>query len=171
MLLADSVRDYAAGVLGRTEVEAEFARLERRARRESPGAAILRSADLRYQGQSYELNVPWPKGLKSFHEEHHRVYGYSSPERVIEVVTIRVRARTKVAKPRLGRLQFRTGKPSVREVWIAGSRRKAKIWRREGLPSSKQRGPALVLDYGATTVIPPEWQFRADSVGNLVISR
>ncbi len=59
MLMADAVRDYAAGVLGHDNIEKIFEALEKRASRESPGAEIERSADLRYRGQSYELNVPW----------------------------------------------------------------------------------------------------------------
>ena len=42
MLMADAVRDYAAGVLGRGDIEKQFDVLERRARRESPGAEIER---------------------------------------------------------------------------------------------------------------------------------
>ncbi len=100
MLMADAVRDYAAGVLGRGDLEREFDVLERRARRESPGAEIERSADVRYRGQSYELNVPWPGAARAFHREHARIYGYATPGREIEVVTIRVRARQRVAKPK-----------------------------------------------------------------------
>ena len=73
MLLADAVRDYAAGALGRTGFEKHFAALERRARRESPGATIERTADLRYRGQSYELNVPWPNPARLFHREGTRI--------------------------------------------------------------------------------------------------
>ena len=72
MLMADAVRDYAAGVLGREDLEKQFDVLERRARRESPEAEIERSADLRYRGQSYELNVPWPGAARAFHREHAR---------------------------------------------------------------------------------------------------
>ena len=43
MLLADATRDYSSGVLGRADVAAAFASLERRARREFPGAEIERS--------------------------------------------------------------------------------------------------------------------------------
>src|SRR6185503_6438224 len=57
MLMADAVRDYAAGVLGHQNIEDTLEALEKRARRESPEARIERSADLRYHGQSYELNV------------------------------------------------------------------------------------------------------------------
>src|SRR5207245_7567236 len=46
MLMADAVRDYAAGALGRTDLEKQFATLERRARREWPAAEIERNSDL-----------------------------------------------------------------------------------------------------------------------------
>src|ERR1700722_2008226 len=103
MLLADHVRDHAAGVLNRLDLEREFTRLERIARKDLPGAELIRSADIRYTGQSYELTVPWrsDKPAAAFHQEHQRVYGYSNPERAIEIVTIRVRARLTVEKPRL----------------------------------------------------------------------
>ena len=99
------------------EFEKQFAALERRARRESPGAEIERSADLRYRGQSYELNVPWSSAASranaAFHSEHARVYGYSLPEREVEVVTIRVRARVTLAKPRIVRPTMRKGSRGV----------------------------------------------------------
>jgi N-methylhydantoinase A/oxoprolinase/acetone carboxylase beta subunit len=178
MLLADAVRDYAAGVVGRLDIEAEFARLERRARRESPGAAIFRSADIRYRGQSYELNVAWPRemnrgrlGANAFHAEHRRVYGYALPDREIEVITIRVRARAATVKPPLTAAPARGGNPERRNVWIAGAWRPTKIWERGQLPAEEQNGPALILDYGATTLIPPGWRFRIDRAGNLVIFR
>lgn len=171
MLLAPAVRDYAAGVLGRTGIEAQFTRLERRARRESPGATILRSADLRYRGQSYELNVPWPNDQNNFHAEHRRIYGYSVPLRPVEIVTIRVRARSEVAKPRFVRATASPEKPVIRKVWVGGSWRKANVWRRQQLPAAAQQGPALVLDYGATTLIPPGWHCNVDRAGNLVIQR
>src|ERR1700722_11965766 len=103
MLLASHVRDYAAGVLNRSDFEREFLRLERTALKEMPKAELIRSADIRYTGQSYELTVPWrsDKPAAAFHQEHQRVYGYSNPERAIEIVTIRVRARLTVEKPRL----------------------------------------------------------------------
>jgi N-methylhydantoinase A len=170
MLLADAVRDYAAGVFGRTDIEEQFAKLERRARRESPGATILRSADLRYRGQSYELNIPWP-AEKTFHVEHRRIFGYALPERPLEIVTIRVRARSEETKPRFTGTLKVPGSAVTRKIWIGGAWRKAKVWRREQLPASAQRGPALVLDYGATTVIPPGWRFHVDRAGNLVIQR
>ncbi len=169
MLMAAAVRDYSAGVLGRDDIDARFAALEKRARRESPGATIERTADLRYRGQSYELNVKYPAAVARFHREHAKIYGYSHPEREVEVVTIRVRARTKLPKPRLVAAPKLAGKPEVRRVWMDGAWREAEVWKREYLGSRARSGPALILDYGSTTLAPPGWRFRVDRAGNLLL--
>jgi len=142
MLLADAVRDYSAGVLGRRDLEDGFRNLERRALRESQGATLQRSADVRYVGQSYELNVPWPVG-KRFHEAHAKTYGYARPGSEVEIVTIRVRA-TQVTPP----------------VRLLGAK-----------ATKRTQGPALLADYGSTTLVPAGWSYRRDHVGNVVIER
>jgi N-methylhydantoinase A len=172
MLMADAVRDYAAGVLGRDNIDKSFDALELRARRESPGARIERSADLRYRGQSYELNVPWTtaaRACQAFHREHARIYGYSLPEREVEAVTVRVRTRAASSRPRLVRPTAQKGQAQPRRVWIAGSWRGVPVWNREQLTKTAVPGPALVLDYGSTTLVPPGWRFHVDSGGNLLI--
>ena len=176
MLMADAVRDYAAGALGRSDLEKQFATLERRARRESPAAEIERTADLRYRGQSYELNVPWnPPGhfaaaARAFHREHARIYGYATPDREIEVVTLRVRARQRLAKPKLTREPFRRGRSETRRVWVEGAWRTIPALPRVQVPPRRTAGPALILDYGSTTLVPPGWWYRNDRSGNLIIS-
>ena len=168
MLMADAVRDYAAGVLGDSGIDKRFDDLERRARRQSPGASIERSADLRYRGQSYELNVPWSGAVTKFHREHASIYGYAIPKREVEIVTIRIRARTKLPKPRLTRPPSRKGSSVTRRIWISGAWRSVPVLKREQLTSVIRRGPALVLDYGSTTLIPQGWRFQLDRVGNLL---
>jgi N-methylhydantoinase A/oxoprolinase/acetone carboxylase beta subunit len=175
MLLASHVRDYAAGVLNRSEFEREFLRLERIGKKESPGAAIVRSADIRYAGQSYELTVPWDAAdpAAPFHQEHQRVYGYSNRDRAIEIVTIRVRARRDVQKPTLLQQRPRRGppkKPDVRRIHSAGAWRDTPVYPRSSLTAMAIRGPALVLDYGSTTLIPPGWSFSVDRVGTLKLA-
>ncbi len=174
MLLADRVRDYAAGVLNSPRIEREFERLERMARRELPGSEMLRSADLRYSGQSYELTVPWhpTNPGEPFHREHQRVYGYANPDRGVEIVTIRVRAKLAVKRPRL---TMRAGAPkrgraASRSVYGAGAWRQTPVHARADLPKTTLRGPALVIDYGSTTLIPPGWRFSRDKFGNLKIT-
>jgi N-methylhydantoinase A/oxoprolinase/acetone carboxylase beta subunit len=174
MLLADRVRDYAAGVLNSPGIEREFERLERAARKELRGAEMIRSADIRYSGQSYELTVPWhPKNSgEPFHREHQRVYGYANPDRAIEIVTIRVRAKLVVERPGLTmrRSAGQRKKPAVRSVHSDGAWRKAPVHARGDLPKTSLRGPALVIDYGSTTLIPPGWRFSLDKFGNLKIT-
>ena len=169
--MADAVRDYAAGALGRGDIESRFEALERRARRESPQAKIERSADLRYRGQSYELNVPWnPRNPAApFHREHAKIYGYATPEREVEIVTIRVRARQRLAKPKLTRAAIEKGRAETRRIWIDGAWKRAPVWRRAQLTATRSQGPALVLDYGSTTLVAPGWTYRVDRAGNLVL--
>jgi N-methylhydantoinase A len=178
MLLADQVRDYAAGVLNHPAIEREFERLERIASKELPKSELIRSADLRYSGQSYELTVPWNarNPAELFHREHKRVYGYANPDRAIEVVTIRVRAKRTLQKPKLE--TRRTSKPSTgsrmkapsRKIHSAGAWCETPVYRRDQLPAAGLRGPALVADYGSTTLVPPGWRFGLDRFGNLKIT-
>jgi N-methylhydantoinase A len=173
MLLADGVRDYAAGVLGTKGVEKSFDALERRAGKDSPGAKLERSADLRYAGQSYEINVHWSgaRTAARFHKEHARIYGYSNLNAAVEVVTIRVRARVPLRKPKLARSPAEGGSSIKRRVWIAGAWRILPVWSRKNLTAVRQSGPALVLDYGSTTMVAPGWRFSVDAAGNLLITR
>lgn len=181
MLLADHVRDYAAGILGYTAVlghagiSGHFTALEEAARRENPKAKLQRFADVRYLGQSYELTVPW-RGARTaalFHAEHHRTYGYSDPNRPVEYVAIRVRATTSVRKPKLSKDKPAARKaatsPERRRVYTAGKWKQIDAWRRGALPARAIKGPALLLDYGSTTLIPHGWSAREDHFGNLLI--
>jgi N-methylhydantoinase A len=133
------------------------------------------SCDLRYRGQGYELNLPYGHDVfRRFHAEHERRYGYSSPERDVEIVTVRMRGR--VASPeKLSRMKIQTGaeklKSATAQVYFAGKRYKTQILPR-GLinPGSLHRGPAIITEYSATTVVPPSFKFYLDKSGSLIIS-
>jgi N-methylhydantoinase A len=167
------VRDFAIGALSHETLDPLFRSLERRARRELPGASLERSADLRYVGQSYELNVPWRgDGASAFHREHQRVYGYSDEKRPIEIVTVRVRARRTTPKPALVRESNAGQAPAMeRRVFVDGRWRRVRVYARSQVSRAIADGPALVADYGATTLIPPGWQFHQDDHGMLIIRR
>jgi N-methylhydantoinase A len=173
MLLADNVRDYAVGVLGRVDMEKAFSVLERKARREMRGAKLARIADVRYAGQSYELTVPWQPDDPGapFHREHERVYGYADAARSIEVVTARVRATVAVKKVGALRRSVGTqvGRPVLqsRGIYSAGKFRPTPVYTRTQL--KRARGPALIVDYGSTTLVPPGWTARRDLHGNLIL--
>jgi N-methylhydantoinase A len=172
MLLADNVRDYAAGVLNRSDLEGVFRGLERTARRDMRGSALSRFADLRYAGQSYELTVPWEASdpARPFHAEHHRVYGYSDPARPIEVVTARVRAvSVHSLKPVPGRLKRAPGrgKRGMRSIYTGGRFRPTPVFKRAEV--TRANGPALIIDYGSTTLVGPGWSVLRDAHGSLVL--
>jgi N-methylhydantoinase A len=159
MLLADRTRDYSAGALGVSDYEARFRKLEKQAAKDVKGATIERFADVRYAGQSYELTIPWGA---DFHNAHQRVYGYSDATRATQIVTLRVRATVRVEKPELPGAEKRAKFGEARRAWINGR------WR-EVRPSRK--GPALIVDYGSTTLVPPGWSIRQDRAGSLILRR
>jgi N-methylhydantoinase A len=165
MLLADHVRDYSVSVPGVTAFESRFRALEKQARRDMRGAHLERSVDIRYVGQSYELTVAWGE---DFHAAHERVYGYSDRERATEVVTLRVRAVVKVERPSLAVPKERPAEAAPRRVWLQGALRKVKAGPRSAF---RDRGPAVIVDYGSTTLVPPGWQIRTDKTGSLLLTR
>jgi N-methylhydantoinase A len=175
MLVADRVRDYSCGALGRSDLGKRFAALERAARRECPGADLDRMADIRYAGQSYELTVAWEPDdpAAPFHREHRRVYGYARPGQAVEVVTLRLRARARVARRKEPSTRAVTPREAAeyRRVYSGGARRRTPVFRREEMGRRTRNGPALVIDYGSTALAPPGWAVRVDRNGALILRR
>jgi N-methylhydantoinase A len=140
-----------------------------------PGKTVYEpSADLRYRGQGYEINLPYGVDLfERFHAEHKRRYGYSSPERELEIVTLRLRGR--VASPeKLSAMRMENGakklQPSTASAYFAGKRTQTQVVPRNSLTLGRRyRGPAIVTEYSATTVVPPGLTFQADKAGNLLV--
>ncbi len=188
ILVSDVVKDYSrtmlwrvAGRLPTHNLQSEFSKLtlaaEQDFRAEAWHGAILfhRSVDVRYRGQGYELNLPATgKLLNAFHDEHKRRYGYSHPDREVELVTLRLRASVKSPQVKLGAGNCKQSgdkpKPERTLVSFAGRRVMAAVYERDHLQIGKRyTGPAVVTEYSATTVIPPSMSFSLDAVANLII--
>ena len=186
ILMSDVVKDSSRTVLMRVrelpgkKLDRLYAELQRNIsselKREGWKGRVIfeKSADLRYRGQGYELNLAFGSDvLERFHAEHKRRYGYSSPEREVEIVTVRMRGR--VASPeKLTNLKIegRAGKlhAAPAQVWFSGKKSKTQILPREALQKGKRyRGPAIITEYSATTVVPPGFAVHADKAGNLII--
>jgi N-methylhydantoinase A len=195
ILISDVVKDFSRTVLQRVggatnsngingltrrRLDAFYAELQRGVAAELKkeqwkGKAVYEpSADLRYRGQGYEINLPYGHDLlERFHGEHKKRYGYSSPESAIEIVTVRLRgrlgspeklSRMKIASPE-GKLQA-----AQASVWFAGKKVSCPVLPRHHLQVGKRyRGPAIVTEYSATSVLPPHGTFYADSAGNLLV--
>ncbi|MFL6386699.1 MAG: hydantoinase/oxoprolinase family protein [Terriglobales bacterium] len=188
ILISDVVKDHSRTILLRvapgaafsTRLDPIFAELKRNIAAELKkedwqGSAVFEpSCDIRYRGQGYELNLPYRANvLKRFHAEHKRRYGYSSPDRDLEIVTVRMRGR--VASPeKLSRLKIREEegrlKSSNQMVHFAGRRYKTQVIPRSSIQQGKgYRGPAIITEYSATTVVPPGLRYQKDRAGNLLI--
>ncbi len=159
MLLAQPTRDYAAGALGHEAPADFFAKLQQQALSEMPGAALECYADIRYEGQSFELTVPWNPADRrlEFEQAYQQVYGFHDPGRPIEIVTVRTRATLP------NQATFDLGPQAA--GWSEGPSGPRKV-SHEGL-----RGPALLFDYGATVFIPPGWRIERSSEAVLVAAR
>lgn len=167
-------------------LEERFARLKRQARAAmrrdrlpAESAIVERSLDVRYVGQSYELTLPLTAQFpEHFHPAHEKAYGYSDPARAIEVVNVRLRLRIRTPKPPLRRSKMAgradLAKALVRQkpVWFEDRSYRAPIYERSRLaPGGRFRGPAVVVEYSSTTVVPPDFVCGVDEYSNLVLTQ
>jgi len=134
-------------------------------------ARVERRLDARYAGQGYEVTVPWSRGWRrAFHAQHRRLFGHAAPARPVEVVTLRLRARGNAVPLPAERPRSRGAAASWQRVVFGGRAHATAVHRREALPPGVQiRGPAIVCEYSATTVVPPGWRARVDRHGGLVL--
>jgi N-methylhydantoinase A len=162
------------------ELERHFRELEQLGQKEMRAqglhAVAVRSLDLRYAGQGYELTVDWGRDfVKQFHAAHRRRYGYADPARALEVVNVRVRmvAATEPVPMPKRRVTNGDSKQAIvkqRRVVFDGRALKAPLYQRELLrPGDTFTGPAIVAEYSATTVVPPNCRARVDAHENIVI--
>jgi N-methylhydantoinase A len=194
-LLGTEVRnDYARTLLQKppdydlSAVAAVYAELEAQAQGwlaaegvTPAGRRITRLADLRYRHQGFELTVPWPERdlavgrlIARFHERHRQLYTYALPDAAVEIVTLRVAAAGRVRRftlPPLGRTGRARAPVTRRRVYFTGSGwTDCPCFERERLGvGTVVRGPAVVEQLDATTVVPPGRRATVDRIGNLVI--
>jgi N-methylhydantoinase A len=123
----------------------------------------------RYAGQSHEIPVPLSADYEhSFHRAHERLYGYADRRRAVEVVDVCLRAvaRRHVAYARVG--QPAPGRASSHRLYWRGRWTTAVLLDRTALRHrARVRGPAVVTELSATTLIPPGWSARTDDHGHI----
>jgi len=181
---ADVQRDYARTIRLMCPTPARlrtlFAPLLRAAqtelRREGVTAAQLRTVptlDVRYAGQSYEINLPFaPRFADAFHAAHQRLYGYADRARPVEVVTIRVSASGRSVRPTEPAFTpSAAGRARRHRVRWAGRWINAAPAARAGLGAGRViAGPALLTEFSATTFVPPHWRARVHRSGHLELT-
>ena len=149
-----------------------------------PRRSLEWSADLRYLGQNYEIQVPWggeeldrnaiAELAESFHRAHERQYGFASAVETIQLVSVKAKAVGDLPAPPIPRLEpGPEGVPCAERetVFERGRTHRSPVYRRSDLaPGQVVRGPAIVEQLDTTVIVFPGDRMRADEWGNLVIA-
>src|SRR5688572_22661387 len=175
----DDLQTQAAGSLDKEG----FARRDHR---------YVRSADLRYAGQAFEVRVPAPDGpvdggwadrvAATFHDAHEQLYGYAfrdDPRQPVEWVNLRVSGVGPIERPKAREIGARDGGPERartghRPVLFdaeAGWVDTPVFWRPDLAAGDVLDGPAVVEEFGSTVPLHPGFQATVDRFGNLLVRR
>ena len=144
-----------------------------------------RTADLRYVGQAYEVNVAFPDGsidadtvaeVKSrFHGEHQRLFAHSAEDDPVEFVSLRMVATGSVDAPTFRKqpaLRTPVSQADTRDVYFeeANGFTACPIYQRQNLyPGAEFQGPAIIEQLDTTTVVHPGQTVSVDDWGSLII--
>ena len=200
LLLTDLRADFAStklltlGAAAQGEVSAAFDALAARAAAWFEGERIppdarrtVRTVDMRYAGQNYELPVPVPEGAvttatldalaEAFDAAHRRLYGFAADGEPVQLVTFRIEASGLVPKAAFpaqpeGQADASDAALGRREVWLpeAAGFVSCPVFDRGRLRHGHCiAGPAIVEQMDATTVILPGMTGRVDPYSNLIL--
>jgi N-methylhydantoinase A len=152
----------------------------------------VRTVDLRYFGQAFEVRVNIPEGVvdvnfadavaTSFHDAHRALYGYdfrADPRQQVEWVNLRVTgigpirrpALTEIAAARDSAERARTGTRGVCFEPAGGYVDAGIYWRPDLRGGDELTGPVIVEEFGSTVPVHPGFTVRVDALGNLVITK
>jgi N-methylhydantoinase A len=147
---------------------------------------ILVSADMRYLGQAYEINVPLSAGelgegertalIERFHKAHERIYGRRHAEGRVQFVNIILTMFGRVRALQHPELPAAEGQPKAvvrARTWFNGQPSDdCPCYDRDTIRAGHQwQGPAVVAGADSTIVIPPGWSARCDRFGNILVTR
>ncbi len=197
LLMADGKYDFVhtmlleedrvtAGTLNEIfeELEPRAIRMLKKENIPTADQVLIRSCDMRYYGQSFELNVPVSPGRldyseidlikERFHDAHRRIYGHSMSE-PLEFVNYRVSAVGKLRK-----FSFRENLPwETKPNWLKdlsgkvlfdGKSHDVPVYERSHVePGFQTTGPAIICEMGSTTVVYPGQTAQVDHLKNIVI--
>lgn len=187
------VRPYLSDVrsLDAAEVQRVFSEMEASVAAEagSPIAEWRRTVDVRYVGQSWEVEVIWPESktgpdllselIDVFERTHAELYGVRGEQGApVEIRTLRVVGFGRVPQSSWeyadadANADAVDGNVEVRHecAHFGAGKFDALVLRRPEVPTDQLvRGPALVREYDTTVVVPPNWSVRRDPVTSALI--
>ncbi len=146
---------------------------------------LIRTCDMRYFGQAFELSVPVPAGtiteegiaalVDAFHEMHRQAFGHCMKEDPVEFVNYRVSAVGSFKKPdvvssAIGKRHEKAAEPMTGTAVFDGKEYTVPILDRDALaPGEKIQGPAIIGEMGATTVVFPGHSAEIDAMKNIIM--
>jgi len=129
--------------------------------------------DMRYEGQAYELNIPFDeRATEAFHEGHERAYGHAIRWRAVEIVNLRLAGIGAIEKPEFEEEVTipHEAAPIGEKASPAGDAKQ--LFERDSLrPGAAFSGEALVFQMDSTTYVPAGWSARVDGYRNLLLER
>jgi N-methylhydantoinase A len=143
----------------------------------------IRSVDVRYRRQAYELTVPLDEGPlnrnslekaeQAFHDKHRHVYGYDDPDEAVQLVNIRLRVVGNLPTLALEQRVSGESRPHKRrQIWSGGSFVLCTVhWREQLAPKDAVKGPAIIESLDSTIVIPDHWVAKIDRHGFVRMTR
>ena len=196
-LVADLVHNYVrtsyslCSEMSWNRVEGIFGELEERGHTQLEIDSVLpadrgitRSLDMRYAGQSHELNVAARDAqslgemVSRFHGVHERHYGYSMPGEEVAIVNYRLVAMGVRPKPVIESSERPIGDADVAQK---GERRvhfddggwvRCGVYDRDLLkPGNVVHGPCVVEEWDTTTVVNIGYAGTVDGYGNLILAK
>ena len=140
-------------------------------------------ADLRFQGQAYELNIPFQNSFlneeeltnlaSSFEEKHLTRYGHAfSGEFPIELVNLRLVGVKSSSMPELNHAtKVSKCKECGRKAYFGPDLGlvTSRVVSRNGLANNAIKGPLIIEDYEGTCIVPPDCKAKLDNMGNIII--
>ena len=144
-------------------------------------ASLQLSAEMRYQGQSFEIEVPLERSWiesgdigairGAFHRLHAAIYDFNDESAPVQIVNLRLVVSGATPRPPLDAAPAGVGDPAPAafvELWLDGERKKAPHYRRADLaPGHRFAGPAVVTQEDATVAIPRAFSASVDAHLNL----
>jgi N-methylhydantoinase A len=189
MMVTDVRADYSKTVIlsiydpnARMIIDLELKKLIKKAKADlkntSGRPTFVTTLDMRYKGQSYEINIEYKnnitKLLNTFHETHNQRFGYCSLDREVEIVNVRLVSIIHRKKPEILRSRKKARKPTginkkqvhgYREILFDREKERVTtpIYHRADLrPGSHGKGPAVIQEPSSTVAIYPGMKFEID---------
>jgi N-methylhydantoinase A len=158
--------------------------------------SFVRTADLRYFGQAFEVRVGVPDGpvdaaaleevARRFHAEHTALYGYDfagDPSQQVEWVNLRVSGIGPIQRPEIRKQEVSTGSTTEATGTTEKGRRQVcfdpaggyvdtpVLWRPDLAPGTVVTGPAIIEEFGSTVPLHPGFTARIDEYLNIIVTR